>query len=214
MANQEQGLLNLEPAIGKTEWLRPFLAGAKQQQRPFEQFLWARGILPASRITGLVGDFEQQQDTIGNFAGAAASSGEVFTDGSGGPQWIVPPLRRVGAGGAAVQLSADPLTSNEPIIVQSVGLIFASVPGRQTVSRAETWAGSVTLAASPPTVRRWWVDAAYTVGGARPAARRSRTEGANGDVWVALLENIDMAPQLPGPSKVKSHLGLDDVLEG
>ena len=214
VANQEQGLLDLEPAIGKTEWLRPFLAGAKQQQRPFEQCLWARGILPASRITALVGDFEQQHVTIGNFAGAAASCGEVFTDGSGGPQWIVPPLRRVGAGGAAVQLSADPLTSNEPIIVQSVGLIFASVPGRQTVPRAETWAGSVTLAASPPTVRRWWVDAAYTVGGARPAARRSRTEGANGDVWVALLENIDTAPQLPGPSKVKAHLGLDDVLEG
>ena len=138
----------------------------------------------------------------------------VYTDGSGGPAWALPALRQAGAGGAAVDLSGDPTRTGDPVIVRSVGLLFASVPGRQTVPRSETWAGALAVAQAPLAVRKWMCNASYVVNVCRPGATTARTSGANGDVWSELLRSLDLATQLRGPSKVRAHQSLDKVAQG
>ena len=207
--NKDAALLDIEPAIGKTQWMAEKVMNPLGQ-RPFEPCFWARGILPAGRMQLLATAPQDRCLELGSIKQAARVSDEIYTDGSGGPKWVVSPLRRAGAGGAAFAFSGG---SGEQHL-SHIGLLFASVPGRQTVPRAETWAGTQTLIAADRDVGKWWSDAIYTVRGAQASARRSRSSGANGDIWVSLYTQLDGARRLEGPSKVKAHQSLDAVING
>ena len=97
-------------------------------------------------------------------------------------------------------------------MVKSIGLVFAQVPGKQSVPRAETFAGFRALhrAAEHP-IAEWWSDASYVVQGARAFSQRKN--GANGDIWCSLDAESKKRFQLL-PSKVKSHCTLSCVQAG
>ena len=77
--------------------------------------------------------------------------------------------------------------------VNSLAVLLATVPGKQTVPRAETWAvAKLAEQADQNALKRNGVDASYVVNGfAAPAAKRQREAGANGDVWKAAAAALD-----------------------
>ena len=94
----------------------------------------------------------------GNSAQHLAREKEVATDGSGGPEWAVKDLRRVGTGAAVVTMDKD----NKKVIEAS--FLLTSPPGKQTVPRAETWAWvAVAKLLDQGAQVKWWCDASYTV---------------------------------------------------
>ena len=66
-----------------------------------------------------------------------AATGIAFTDGSGGKTHLPVGIAKVGAGVATLEL--DNTVEDEVAISRREGL-GATVPGRQTVPRAELWA--------------------------------------------------------------------------
>ena len=199
-----EALKDIEPSLPRSSWVaKQFEPGFRG--RALEPCLWIRGILPANRYEHLAADSKcERRITIGDFEDAVSRSGGVFfTDGSGGRKHSCKPLQRVGAGGAAFAEQHGHLVS--------FGLILADVPGKQSVPRAETWAGSVALRACPSNVTKWWCDASYTTSGTSTAdAVDARTKSANGDVWCALRQAMQ-CKGLEAATKVKAHRTLAEV---
>ena len=200
--------------FGRTDWVSLQFTRATTPGRLLEPCLWARGILPANRSSNLPRELGDKQVMFGDFSKAAQGSSTIFTDGSGGPEWALKPLRRVGAGAAAISFAEPPSCFIGPAHVSDVGLLFSQVPGRQTVPRAETWAGAQAIKEARQKVSLWWCDASYTVSGALQSSRPSRCAGANGDVWCALDAQLRASPDLPGASKIKAHQSLECVHNG
>ena len=220
--NSASELLEFEPAVGKTQWMGKHLGNAAGVAgadglpadgiRAFEECLWGRGILPANRLENLRSDTEAASVELGSFCGAAHASATVYTDGSGGPNWALKALRRVGAGAASFELESGRGEDSQHWHFRSFGLLCCRVPGRQTVPRAETWAGAKALAAFGPSLLHWLCDASYTVQGAQHSD--TRLSGRNGDVWVELMSQIRRIPDFAGPRKIRAHTTLECVRRG
>ena len=205
--NTSAELLSFEPSLTKTQWIGELWG--KPTGQSLEPCLWGRGILPADHSHNLATAAESKFVIAGDFVAAAHASGTIYTDGSGGPKIAAAALRRVGAGAAAFHASTS---ADGTVHLDHIGLVFSQTPGKQSVPRAETFAGVQALsAAEPGFVRAWWSDASYTVKGAEQLHRRQA--GSNGDVWVSLGAQLDRHPGLL-PTKVKAHTTLDDVVAG
>ena len=111
---------------------------------------------------------------LGNFGATAARDKRCYTDGSGGYNSVPQEIRYCGSGGAAVSLSGDVSPQ-----VTSLGFFLASVPGAQTVPRAELQASIVshTLVSGPGV--QHCIDASYVVSGLKGgiATQHGRTSG-------------------------------------
>ncbi len=178
------------------------------------QCLWTRGILPRSVLgdTGPADDHLQlQRWSLGPVGEAAAASGAVFSDGSGGERYVPQQIRRAGAGGAAVDFNYDGTSFR----AHKVGLVLGEVPGRQTVPRAELTGAELILNEAAPGRPALWSDASYVVSGAAASGPRLEAllTGANGDLWGALFDVFD-PEEHPAVGKVKGHRSISAVLEG
>ena len=92
-ANQCEHLRSMEPAIARTDFIGVSVAAEKGE---FELSLWARGIIPASKSSLLGSEtLPTPPREAGDFDGAIAASGRLYTDGSGGPKWATKVLRKV-----------------------------------------------------------------------------------------------------------------------
>ena len=208
--NSSTEMRDAEPAIARTNWIASQFSGSTA--RPLEQCLWGRGIVPADKCTNLRTEALDTQLQFGKFVEAATTSRTIYTDGSGGPRWVNSSLRKVGAGAASIDLQmAD---GQHSFHLRSMGLLFSSVPAKQSVPRAETAAGARALAQMPDgTISKWGCDALYTKQGAREPRLAARSAGANGDVWCDLSSQLKRQPGLL-PHKVKAHCSLADVNSG
>ena len=144
--------------------------------------------------------------------GLAEREGAVYTDGAGSEQWVPKSAARVGAGAAA--FSTEPLPNgSEGWRFKDVSFLFAGVPGRQTVPRAETTAALRVLQQEwqQDGAKRLVVDASYVEKGFPEEARHQRCQGANGDLWNDLDTHeqgqFDIA-------KCTSHTTLAQVVAG
>ena len=154
--NDSPEILAFEPALQKTAWVGQLWS--KPSGQTIEQCLWGRGILPADHSQNLATETGSRAVVCGNFARAASAAGTLYADGSGGPKHAASALRRAGAGAAVVHTTTGP--SGE-FLLADIGLLLSQVPGRQSVPRAETFAGAQALAhAEPGTLHTWWSDAA------------------------------------------------------
>ena len=101
--------------------------------------------------------------------------------------------------------------------VATASLVGITIEGSQTVPRAELTAGAKApdlLRLRPSQVQRWVVNASYVCNGAiQTVSSPPAVPGAHADLWAevdfAMHESV-----LPVPSKVTSHLGLKQVVDG
>ena len=120
-------------------------------------------------------------------------------------------LRRVGAGAATVHIEE----SQGELVLRSAGLLFVSVPGKQTVPRAENHAGARSLLLTSHCVQSWLCDASYTVKGSGQGSLPKMIRSQNGDVWLPLSEQLARSRRLEdGATKVKAHQTLAQVRQG
>ena len=98
--------------------------------------------------------------------------------------------------------------------IKGVGLVFAEVPGPQTVPRAEVWAPVVSLQAlnlrTP--LNKWDTDAQYVVSNSLKLAQHEEAHptkgplaGAHGDIW-SKVKHLLVQGAVPLPTKVISHV--------
>ena len=198
----------MAPAIAKTNHIAAQFSRQVQPHLHVEECMWSRGLLPAGKSTNLRDEPVPSTKVVGAFSDAAASSREIYTDGSGGPEHVIDTVRRVGAGAAAV----DYVHSDAGILVKSVGLLFANCPGKQTVPRAETHAGAIALAAASASIGSWYCDALYTVKGSHPDCIQRMQGGRNGDLWVRLAEQTAAQGAAFAATKVRAHQTLQHVV--
>ena len=189
----------LDKAVAGTQWMRD-KAKAGWDTNPC---LWARGIPPS--------DWMKCEDDVsfGNariwetegFGDVLAESMYGFSDGAGAEKDTPTAARRVASGGAAFKYSNDAGTHN----VQRVEGLYAEVPGRQTVPRAEVWAATLVASKAPSKGDlKIGIDASYVVNG---IDRKSRLlKGDNGDLWAVLFSILDGRDGTTSPHKIKSHL--------
>ena len=160
-----------------------------------------RGIIPGpltpTQLTPQPDEFVVQINHFG--ATTQAAQGKAGSDGAGGPRWVPPEIRRVGAGSATVDLR---LEDGAPQIL-SAALICSSVPGNQTVPRAETQGALQAVKGGP--VSELVIDATYTLNGlqAKGTTRQQLyTDGRNGDLWEPLYAEV---PEGLVGTQIKSH---------
>ena len=208
------------PWLGKTSWL----VGQAREASFKPEVFWMRGLISHSMAGAIVEEYQNSKEELWWSAGAPPCGGnegrrcELFTDGSGGPRFVHKSIQQVGAGAAWLNIAT---TGEGADYIESVGIVCSSVPGRQTVPRAETHA--------PLCVRRvlqhshargcaafdaWEADATYVTSGvAKHLARangQSLATGVNGDVWSQLEGMVDDG-SLPVPVKVKAHTSLAEA---
>ena len=203
-------MCDAEPAIVRASWIASQFTGSTG--RPLEQCMWGRGIVPADKCTNLRTEAFDTQLRVGKFVEASTTSRAIYADGLGGPRWVSSALRKVGTGARSIDLQDD--DGHGLVHLRSMGLLFSSVPARQSIPRAETVAGARALARMPAgTIDKWGCDALYTVQGSRGPRLAARSAGANGDVWCDLSDQLKRHPGLL-PHKVKAHCSLADVKMG
>ena len=175
-----------------------------------------RGILPKE-----LGHWRQPQrwadqlDTFltSDFARTAAELEVLATDGSGGPAYQAH-CRRVTAAVAAVQFE-----DSEARNIQRADFLATSVPGKQTVPRAELFglikAAEFTSTTHPTDIL---CDSAYAVRGAQAFSKDKLLDSFNGDLWEQYGEVAHGRVQV---RKVRAHaeqqvltgsIGIDEYL--
>ncbi len=142
-----------------------------------------------------------------------ASTGELFTDGSGGPAYAPREAAKAGSGIAAIKWDTNVEGRRG---VSSVALAGAEVPGRQTVPRAELFAIDVAAdyvaEGASLTVN---ADASYVVDTMNKDGSRERArQGTNGALWSRLLDKLQHRGNVCTMRKVKAHLSLADIVRG
>lgn len=157
--------------------------------------MWYRGILPGSKIAKPIGWLDAvgcEATVLGNFSLILDKIGKAGTDG-GGDKETNTRNTKVSPGAAVF----DP-GSNE------VALLFAKVPGNQTVPRVELWALLQTITRmTNSTECTVYVDASYVLTGL-PSRTKRYSQGANGYLWTRIYE-VAQTKQVRYP-KVKSHV--------
>ena len=92
--------------ITSTNWLFKKAEAAAFKPR----CLWFRGVLPASMEKQLAGvDSDTQNHRRRWAAGKFNFEGAAYTDGSGGPKWVHPSVRKAGSAAALLQWRQDDL---------------------------------------------------------------------------------------------------------
>ena len=102
-----------------------------------------------------------------------------------------------------------------PYHIQALAIYMSRVPGKQTVPRAEVWAlAGVCKETAKQLIEVAAIDAKYVVKGVdQEEAKKQLCQGANGDVWQQLRENLRDQGKLKA-KKVKSHLPFTAIGEG
>ena len=216
----------------KSEWL---VEAVNNRAAP-ERLLWCRGVLPFNR-SGRLAVPGAGEDEVRPVQWAVGSNEHVnflptdgcclYTDGSGGGVAPFPCLQRAGAGAVWFGLTPDGKADLSAEGWAKFGAVAVAVPGRQTVPRAEVWAGVAAAeqeaAGGGRPMSRWVVDARYVQSGVAsmmlsPGKRRSsngKDFGArpNNDLWQEVETKISSG-SLPAATWMKSHQTLGEVASG
>ena len=196
------------------EWLKKtsWVPAAARRHGYEPGCMWMRGILPfhwALGMTKATSDHDSFQFVTATNSGGA----DVYSDGAGQPRTVDAPdfAARVGAAAVAVDWGDD----DE---VRGIEACLTSVPGSQTIPRAETF-GATRGAQLPaaPDGATYHVDATYVVNGAKQlrwAGEHSTPtllQGRNADLWAAFR-----LVHAPGHdvTKIKAHTTLQQVAVG
>ena len=174
--------------------------------------LWSRAVLPMTlgrwRPDTLWEDETTQKQTY-NYTRMAKENHDIATDGSGGPAFVPSSLTKVGAGIAIIDLRR---AESGKCIIKEVALQTSSVPGGQTVPRAELYGliKARAAAAGAQIPKNIWSDSEYTVKGATRDSKDKLCSGSNGDLWQLAdgLEDGNLRT-----CKVKAH-AEKEVLQG
>ena len=112
----------------------------------------------------------------------ATESQQVFSDGAGGERHVPAKVRQAGAGGAAVKLEQD---QEGRWRLHDLAFFAHSIPGTQTVPRAELIAATSAAGLSSTSQAALGIDATYVTNGltANEKQRWRRTSSSNGDLW-------------------------------
>lgn len=208
--------------LQKTSWLKSFAAKCRAKK---PSCLWLRGILPYNSAGRLAERYEDLPTKTITWASNRCGGGSLYTDGSGGSSRHIPKaLRRVGAG--AVSFQTETIEGKPAGLQQNnFALTASSVPGKQTVPRAELFAAIAGVEGQcwqtdDQSFSAWTVDAKYVSEGwarkdttRKSSFGRSFGAGANTDLWQA-IEAPGVEARLPAPKWVKSHCTLEDVCAG
>ena len=199
-----------EEEVVKSQWMKKGVEAGD-----YEECLWGRAILPAGKIEGgvEVDPKEVEVRMTGLFGVVAERTSTIYTDGSGGSAKSSKQCPRHGSGAAAVNLQHD---DEGKWTVTEVELMASSVPGRQTVPRAELWAAGAGIKATRGEERiEVKSDAKYVVEGwkAMGKARENQAAGRNADLWQCLRGEVAGRRGGVGLTKVKAHLTAEDVVD-
>jgi hypothetical protein len=163
---------------------------------------WGRGLVPLEWIAP---PHEPVEATISwSSPGPRPTVATLCTDGSGGPCNSDARLRRVGA--AAVEVCEV-----TPGSFRVLELLASTVPGRQTVPRAETFSEVLAIRIANGRPATSHSDASYVVNNFHKPAVRG---GLNGDVWGmvhAELLNVSAGEDF-NVQKVKAHCDRDSYV--
>ena len=225
--------------VGEVEkcWLQKsdWLAEEVRRRGAPERLLWCRGVLPFNR-SGRLAQGGPGEVSTSPFQWAIGSSRVLdpqaegcclYTDGSGGGSVPFPCLQRAGSGAVWFGLTQEGRADLSVAGLASMGAVAAAVPGKQTVPRAEVWAGvaaaELEAAGRGRNMLRWTVDARYVQTGSSAIAlatckQRSlngKDFGArpNNDLWQEIEASISSG-RLPAASWMKSHQTLEEVAAG
>ena len=148
---------------------------------------------------------EPQVRVLGSLQGGIL---HLSTDGGSSNTLRAQPLLKVFSGGVAVNFGDDG-------VFKGVGLV-SSVPGPQTVPRAEAFAPIITLQAlNLPPAAAWDTDASYVPKNANhlpfeeELGSQSVFAGLHEDIWHAIKSLIDDS-RLPLPQQVPSHVEFSE----
>lgn len=122
------------------------------------------------------------------FLDIAGETATASSDGSG-PITRNMRFKRVGAGGAVAVLVKEP---DGKYKCTRIGHLFAMVPGKQTVPRAELWACICILMTMHVILKlAIIVDATYVINGAKVNFRKRFLKGTNKDLWKQLFDLLE-----------------------
>ena len=149
---------------------------------------------------------------IGDFEEVSRDTRRSYSDGSGG-QPGDREARRAGAGAAAAKVHFD---DSGDLRVSSAALLLSSVPGAQTVPRAELHAEILCRLKGSSAIDEHGTDALYVMKGVSATSQEQREpwlEGTNCDLWQEEYRLCD--DQRPRSfRKVKAHLGAHAIAAG
>ena len=172
--------------------------------------LFGRAILPEAMSYGLC-----KWNEGFNYQHATAScSAQAFSDGSGGdsrqqvPKWA----QRVGAAGVSFDISKDGTQ------LTNVSLAASSIPGRQTVPRAEILGATMSYCLSSNDVSsdcKYVVDTVQEIEAMceEEVAHSKALRGKNYDLWLAWWQERQQQGYR-SIKKVKAHMELSEVTSG
>ena len=218
--------------LQKSQWL---VEKAKSRAAP-DRLLWCRGVLPFNRSGRLAFEGPEEeaklpfQWAVGSKLPASQQGKEgcsLYTDGSGGGVTPLPCLRRAGSGAVWFGQTSEGRADMSPVGWSKIGAVAAAVPGRQTVPRAEVWAGvaaaEIEAAGRGRKMHSWVVDARYVQTGVAslvlaPGHQKSslgKDFGArvNNDLWQEVETSVQSGC-LPLATWMKSHQTLEEVARG
>ena len=132
------------------------------------------------------------------------------TDGSGGPGYVPSELKKC-ASAVAILGTARPRDSDLEVINAQV--LASGVIVRQTVPRAELWAGIMAsdAAVGNPASRETLSDSTYFVNGVVSENIDKLQEGKNGDLWEHWMQEMSCDQHVVCKVKARAE---DDVLMG
>ena len=163
------------------------------------QCMWYRGLLPGCKLgkpVGWINESECAAIIMGDFSSIFDRTKVAGTDG-GADKESDARVRRVSSGAAVF----DPET-------QEVALLFAQVPGNQTVPRAELCAlYHLLIQMKDDIAYTVYIDASYVLNGLTSTTRHY-SQGTNGDLWTKMYQvtNKKQVTYL----KAKSHVANGD----
>ena len=183
--------------VRSTLWMKKLFT----DELTWAECFWARAIGPATYACFEQEEYEDGVTTINseNLPAVVKAATKVGTDGSGGPAYCPKSRRRFAS--AAVFAMPD---KEKPEFYESVAVAASGVPGRQTVPRAEVWAGMMAqaLKGNENEEATLLSDSRYFVQGSANPVSRKLKEGTNGDLWEEWEANLPSSLQV---CKVKAH---------
>ena len=217
--------------LQKSQWV---VEQAKLRGAP-DRLLWCRGVLPFNRSGRLAHENPDEeakspfQWAVGNKLpdSLGAEGCCLYTDGSGGGAAPLPCLQRAGSGAVWFGQTPDGRADMSSAGWTKVGAVAAAVPGRQTVPRAEVWAGvaaaELEAAGRGRRMNSWVTDARYVQTGVASlvlaSGKQKSTLGkdfgarANNDLWQEIEASVATG-KLPLATWMRSHQTLAEVATG
>jgi hypothetical protein len=188
--------------------------GVREPAAPPVPMLMGAGLAPSvpHRARPPIDADNAHFQSAGDFKAVLNEARAMYSDGSGGPAHAPRSAPSVGSGLAVASWDHSEGSPR----VKDIALIAASVPGEQTVPRAELWAAckaaSVADGAQSTTL---YADASYIVDTCGSADRLDKAKGSrNGDLWMRCADTVRANATAMEVTKVAAHQHPASAISG